>query len=191
MDKSPNYYNLTRDKEPSKIAKAMLEYVDHKDRVLDMGAGALKDSKFLLEQGFEVTALDREPAVFDEVARLSNDKIHAIIQSFEDFDFPIAAYDVVYAMSSLPFVRPEEFPHVFHSIKKSLKPGGVFTGVFFGPDDDWSTDATMTFHTRQQVAELFDGFEIKKLIERMDHGQTAEGVPKTWHVFLVIAKKNY
>ncbi|MDO8550913.1 MAG: hypothetical protein Q7S39_12285 [Ignavibacteria bacterium] len=47
----------------------------------------------------------------------------------------------------------------------------------------------MTFHTKQQVENLLSDMEIIELTEEDKDGRTANGTPKHWHVFHVIARK--
>ncbi len=64
-DRWANYYNATSSKPPSRLLMRALEYVRKGNNTLtalDLGAGALVDSKFLLDQGFIVTAVDNSAA---------------------------------------------------------------------------------------------------------------------------------
>ena len=71
----------------------------------------------------------------------------------------------------------------------SLKKGGVFCGQFFGVNDEWSKNPKMTFHTEDQAKKLLDGLEIISFKEVEEDSTTANGTPKHWHIFHIIAKK--
>jgi hypothetical protein len=43
---------------------------------------------------------------------------------------------------------------VFASLIASLKLGGIVTGQFFGPRDEWSNNARLTFVTRERARQL-------------------------------------
>lgn len=183
------YYDITKVKPPSKLLVKALDYVANKGKAIDIGGGALKDTKYLLKEGFDVTVIDNSPLMEQEAIVLESDKIHAFTTSFEDFDFPEYEYDIVSAMFALPFTKPSCFSEVFGKIKNSLKKDGIFCGQFFGVHDAWSQNKNMTFHTEAQIRELLSGFEILSLIEVEEDGVTANGTPKHWHIFHVIAKK--
>lgn len=183
------YYEITKSKPPTKLLVKALEYVPEKDKAIDIGAGALKDARYLLEQGFDVTAIDKSPLMEQEAKALDNDNLHAFTTSFEDFNFHKNEYDIASSMFALPFTAPEHFEKVFNEIKLSLKKGGIFCGQFFGINDEWSKNPKMTFHTEEQVRDLFVDFEILSLKEIEEDGTTANGTPKHWHVFHVIARK--
>ncbi len=183
------YYEITKAKPPTKLLVKALEYVTDKGKAIDIGAGALKDTRYLLEQGFEVTAIDKSPLMEQGVKTLENDKVQAFTTSFEDFDFSENKYDIASAMFSLPFTEPAHFETVFIKIKNSLKKGGVFCGQFFGMNDEWSKNPKMTFHTEAQVKELLNGLEVLSFKEVEEDSTTANGTPKHWHIFHIIAKK--
>jgi tellurite methyltransferase len=179
------YHNQTKERNHSKILAEALEHVDVRESALDVGAGTLSDSKFLLSEGFaQVTALDIEP--FES---LPDPRFTFIKSSFEEYDFPARSFDVINARFSLPFCKPEAFPSIWERMVGSLKTGGVFSGHLFGTHDEWASDPSMIFHTKEQVDELLSGFEILKEIEVEKEMPTAAGHMKHWHFFALIFKK--
>jgi tellurite methyltransferase len=183
------YHEITQAHPPSKLLVKALEYVINKNKAIDIGAGALKNTRYLLEQGFDVTVIDKSPLAEQEAKTLMNDKVHAFTTSFEDFAFPENEYDLAAAMFALPFIEPLHFETVFKKIKKSLKPGGIFCGQFFGMNDEWAKNPAMTFHTAEQVRALLDGLEIISFNEVEKDGTTVNGEAKHWHIFHIIARK--
>jgi tellurite methyltransferase len=184
------YYEITKNNPPSPLLVKALGYVSHKNKAIDIGGGALKDSRYLLEQGFEVTVIDKEIALKDHAASLHNTKLQYHVTSYDDFAFPENEYDIASAMFALPFNPPLTFDAMFDRVKKSLKPGGIFCGQFFGVHDEWNSAArAMTFHTKEEIQELLKDFEILSLREEEKDGTTANGTAKHWHIFHVIAKK--
>ncbi len=183
------YYQLTKDQPPSELLVQARAFVGHTGKALDVGGGALKDSRYLLEQGFNVTVVDRDPLVAQMAKDLSTEKLHVVIADFKDVDFGVNQYDIASAMFSLPFVSPDVFEMVFRNIQTSLIKGGIFCGQFFGVRDEWSSNANMTFHTKAQVEDLLSDMDIFSCVEKEKDGKTANGTPKHWHVFHVIARK--
>lgn len=183
------YYKLTKARPPSKLLVAALEYIPRRGNAIDIGAGSLKDTVYLLEQGFHVTAVDKSPLMEEEAKLVKHDNLRAFTSAFEDFNFQNEEYDLASAMFSLPFTNPLEFDTVFANIKKSLKKDGVFCGQFFGVHDEWSTNSKMTFHSKDQVEKLLEDLEIIRFQEEEKDDSTAMGQIKHWHIFHVIAKK--
>lgn len=183
------FYRATKETPPSSLLVKALDEVKKKDKAIDIGAGALKDTKFLLEHGFDVTAVDREGALLGMAEAVGSEKLHPVVAAFDEFPFPESEYDLASAMYALPFNPPDTFEAVLTRIKASLAPGGIFCGQFFGDHDQWSADPKMTFHTKDQVEKLMEDMEVVRLEEREWDGRTADGNPKHWHVFDVIARK--
>ncbi len=177
------YYKGTAGNPPHPLLLKALEFVQKAGRAIDLGAGALNESRYLLEKGFDVTVIDQSPLVEEEANRIDSPKLHPITVSFDKFDFPKEEYDLAVAMFSLPFIE-NNFGDIFSKIKLSLKSGGIFCGQFFGNRDQRKNNTNRTFHTREQVAELLNDLEILSFEEeeRLKGDMNA-------HIFHVIARK--
>jgi tellurite methyltransferase len=159
-------------------------------RAVDLGCGDGTESALLLERGWNVLAIDSQPAaiqlLLEKIPEEARVRLQTQVTRFEDARLPSA--DLVHANYSLPFCSPDHFPRFWSTITQAIKPGGRFAGQFFGPRDSWANEPGMTFHTEDQVRALFEEFEIE-FFQEMDEDGEAVGGPKHWHVFTVIAKK--
>lgn len=189
MSKWEEYYLKTKELPPSPLLVKALALATQRGHAIDIGGGALKDARYLLDQGFHVTVIDKGDALHEMAAALHSDRLQAVGTSFEDYAFPEVTFTLASAMFSLPFTSPEAFTRVFTAIKGSLVPGGIFCGQFFGVHDAWSANPRMTFHTKEQVEELLADLDVIELREREYDGKLASGEPKHWHVFSVIARQ--
>lgn len=183
------YYDKTRNMPPRSLLITALRHVKNKNKAIDIGGGALHDTRYLLNLGFEVTVIDNEPLLAKETEHIKSDRLNVHVTSFEDFEFGVSKYDLASAMYALPFNPPASFADVFNNIKQSLVKDGIFCGQLFGINDTWSTNSKMTFHTKEQIEKLLKGMEIIQLTEEDEDGKTANGQPKHWHLFHVIARK--
>ena len=158
---------------------------------LDVGAGAGRDTAYLLEHGWRVTAVDSSPSAAEALARFANPKLEIVLVRAQDF-VP-ATYDLVNAQFSLPFIPPADFAGTVERLQRSVRPNGVMAVTFFGPHDGWNTPGSnLTFSTRAGIERLFNGWEVVALTEEDDrHGRTADGSPKHWHVFQLIARRRH
>ena len=158
---------------------------------VDLGCGDGTETLALLEAGWSVLAIDREPAaiacVRSKAAVEFQSQLETMVTSFEDLRLPET--DLVYAGYSLPFCRPEEFDDLWAKVAACIRPGGRFAGQLFGIRDSWADETEMTFHTAEQVADLLaHEFEIEVLEEMEEDGHASSG-PKHWHVFDIIVRK--
>jgi tellurite methyltransferase len=62
--------------------------------------------------------------------------------------------------------------------------------TFFGTNDEWNVaGAEQTFSSRADIEPVFSEWTIIELTEVDEDGQTADGRPKHWHVFHLIAQR--
>ncbi len=184
-----NYYQATRHSPPTPLLLQALKHIPSRNRAIDIGAGALKDSHYLLDQGFHVTAIDQAPLFTQESQSITSPKFQSFTTSFTDFNFPLANYSLAIAMFSLPFCPPQHFHQVITNIKLSLIKDGIFAGQLFGTQDDWSNHSHMTFHTLDQVNRLFSDVQIVSLKEIQKNDLTVSQQLKHWHIFHFIIKR--
>jgi len=187
-----NYHENTSGEYPPRpfLVKA-IPYVFEKKEALDLGGGALNDCKYLLREGFEhITVVDIEEGVKERVEEISDNRVDVEITPFDNFDFPENKYNLINAQYSLPFHGPEVFDGLINKIVNSLKAGGVFTGQFFGKNDQWNKESSsLVFHIKEDALSLLKDLEIIEFQEEEKDGTTASGNTKHWHIFNFIARK--
>lgn len=185
-----NFYKLTKNKPPWPLLVEAVNLLSQRKDALDLGCGAGRDTRFLLEEGFRVIAVDSDPHAVALMTSFSQDYLRVVQSSFETFDFE--TYDLVNAHFALPFLSEEYFHVVFARIKEALHAGGLFVGQFFGVNDEWNTpENQMTFLTREQAEEELRGLKTHVFREEDIDSHVADGTPKHWHVFHIIAQKAF
>lgn len=177
--------------EPRQLLRKALQHVSEKSSALDLGCGALNDTKFLSAQGFKhIDAVDGSKASQDlfNKSPIRNTQFH--LSDFKDFKFNPSTYDLISAQFSLPFSGKNNFTDINSRILASLKPGGVFTGQLFGTRDDWNKEGSkLNFHTLDEAQNLFSEQEIILLAEEEYDNLTAAKIPKHWHVIEFIVRR--
>lgn len=186
-----SFTKLANKKRPNAILVELVSSIGHtQGKALDLGAGPLVESQFLLESGYEVDAVDKDPASADVASKINNKKFEFFAENIVDFNFKKEKYDLAISLLTLPFIQPEAFNNVFERLISSVKAGGYIYVSLFGDRDDWArTQSAMTFLTKQKIVELFKSFEIIQFIEEEEEGQTVRGGIKKWHIFSIVAKK--
>jgi SAM-dependent methyltransferase len=189
------YYSAVVGRPPRDTLLAALERFDAEQAgekfAVDLGCGDGRDTVELLRRGWRVLAIDGEQ---EAIARLlsrpdiNRDRLETQAVRFEEVNLP-EQVDLVNASFSLPFCPPEHFPSVWEKIVASLRPGGRFCGQLFGDRDSWAIYTSVTHHTREQVEELLQPFELEMFVEEEHPGQTALGEEKHWHLFQIVARK--
>jgi SAM-dependent methyltransferase len=188
-----DYYRAVAGQPPrDTLTKALTCFGSHPEGLaIDLGCGSGTDTIELLRRGWRVLAIDREPDALPwlqtTLAAEHHPQLETRIAAFEGL--PLPAAQLINASYSLPFCDPAHYPTLWQTITTALLPGGRFAGHFFGERDGWATNPKMTFHTADQVRQLFSGFIIEFWREEEEDGVTAVGASKHWHVFSVVAQK--
>ncbi len=181
----------------SNAAKKALElFASRKGFAVDIGCGAGADSLLMLDADWKVMALDYNTLginiVYEGLEGERKGNLIIVEDRFENMKLPICNW--LNASFALPFVQAKDYPEVWKKVKDAIEIGGRFSGTFFGNKDSWAHGNTKkTFHTKEQVMELFKDFEIEWFEEREHEGKSidSEGIehPKHWHTFEVVSRK--
>ena len=107
-------------------------------KILDLGCGSGRDTKYFLEHGYRVDAIDGSA----ELCALASEYtgIQVKCQLFQELDAS-EVYDGIWACSSLLHLSYGELDEVLYRIEKALKPQGILYmsfkyGVFEGESED-------------------------------------------------------
>lgn len=95
--------------------------------VLDLGCGTGRDTLALIEEGFNVTAVDGSAAMAREAEKRIGRPVR--VQLFEDLD-DTNAFDGIWANASLLHVPRAGLPNVLARVHRALKPGGLLAASF-------------------------------------------------------------
>src|SRR5579871_4033000 len=95
------YLHLTKQRPPRPLLVRAVDFVQDKKRALDVGAGSLNDTRYLLSIGFQhVTAVDSNPAMKKFGNKISKRKATLRVATFEQFRFQKNTFNLVNAQYS-------------------------------------------------------------------------------------------
>ena len=185
------YYDNTENEMPNYTVKKFIELNVEPGNAVELGCGAGRDTVYLIRNGWNVLAIDREDVETRIVSKLLVEELEQFEffkQRFEDIELENS--NLVVANFSLPFCNKNDFKKLWAKINHSILKDGYFVGNFLGDKDEWKiAKEKMTFLTKDHVMELFRNFEIVEFKEVEKDGLTGFGKMKHWHIFNVIAKK--
>ena len=184
-----SYASLTKEKNPDQIVVRAIEISGRHGSALDLGAGALRETQLLLEAGFRVDAVDRDPTTAEIGLTLANPNLNVVDSDIADFPIRQGHYSLIAAINSLPFLSESEALSTIEHIKNGLAPGAVACFSLFGPRDEWASRADMCFFSLSEVSELFSDLECIECTEIERDRTTARGKMKHWHIITGIFKK--
>jgi trans-aconitate methyltransferase len=191
----PAYYHANVGRQPRRLFLLTLDRFEPPADgapprcAIDLGCGDGTESLILLEQGWQVLAVDQEPTAIERLLARTppalRPSLTTQVASFHAMVWRPA--DLIYAGASLPFCPPQHFDAVWRSLRLTLKPGGRFAGHLFGNRDDWTQQQEMSFQRREEAEALLAGLLIEHMVEVEEDGDSFAG-PKHWHFFEVIAR---
>lgn len=99
-------------------------------RILDFGCGSGRDSKYFLQQGFDVTATDGSAELCEIARKLTGLPVrHELFQDLTE----VEAYDGIWACSSILHLPKTELADVLAKMITAVKPGGIiYTSFKYG-----------------------------------------------------------
>lgn len=157
---------------------------------VDIGCGVGIETADLVQRGFTVYAIEKEPDLIQETKNLigNSSKVEFLIRPLEEIiDLPRASF--VYAYHTLHFCDSFHFNRLWKTVTESVLPSGVFAGSFFGMHDDWVKAGKATGITVDQIRTYLAGFEILHLNE-IDQTDSSRGNEERWNFVDVIARKS-
>ena len=138
MNETLDYYDInaeafangTADIEFSEMQDQFLSELKDGASILDFGCGSGRDTRYFLQKGYRVTALDGSA----ELCRIAEEKtgIPVILMDFNDFDAQ-DQYDGIWACSSILHLPKQELKSVLINMEKALHNDGIiYTSFKYG-----------------------------------------------------------
>ncbi|MCX6813032.1 MAG: methyltransferase domain-containing protein [Candidatus Azambacteria bacterium] len=180
-------------------------------KILDIGFGDGNNVIWLAEQGFEVTAIDKNREVFDNFKKIilqldSKLKIKLENKNIKKFEMPPNYYNAVVAFNSLIFLKKSEFLEIIDQIKNRLTYSGIiFLSLFTEEDSSYfsftknkkpienntffneKTDEYWQFMKKGELKKLFSDFKTLFYKEEIIHDKLP--IPHNHGIVFYIGKK--
>lgn len=143
-------------------------------KIVDLGCGDGRDSRWFSQNGYEVTGIDISPAMIG-LARAANPKATFLVKSFYDLNFPPESFEGFWCACSLIHVPRAKIGRVLRQIKQLLKKGAVgFVAVKEGQGErmaHWQKSGKkryFVYYSQEEFSRLLNeaGFEILEMQKR-------------------------
>ena len=171
MNKTIKYYNEnaktfvegTVSVDFSDIQTKFINKLNDNAKILDFGCGSGRDTKFFLENGFDVEAIDGSEELCKFASEYTGINVkHMYFQQLEE----VSKYDAVWACSSILHLSYDELIDVMKKIVDSLKTNGLFyTSFKYG---DFEGDRNGRYFINM------DETHISSLLEHIEHLEIEE-----------------
>lgn len=130
-----------------------LRYLKTGDSILDFGCGAGRDTKYFLEQGYQLVATDGSEKLCQLASEHTGISVRRIF--FQELQ-EIETYDGIWACASILHVKKSELADVFRRIRKALKESGIIYASFkYGMFEGERGGRYFTDFTEETFAKFF------------------------------------
>ena len=179
-----DYFNNSLDADMSEVYKRFLFYLKENDLILDFGCGSGRDSKYFLDNGYNVDSVDGSEELCNLATKYLNKEV--ICMKFEDLDV-VDKYDGVWACSSLLHVKKEELKNILVKIRNSLKLNGIlYVSLKNGSGEEIINGRYFNYLTYKEFLDIIDDIGC---FEELDFFQTGSSVnkdeTKLWNNFIL------
>ncbi|MBR2737078.1 MAG: class I SAM-dependent methyltransferase [Firmicutes bacterium] len=172
MTKTLEYYNenartfsdQTQNVDFTETQERFLTLMPPQGNILDFGCGSGRDTKFFLERGYRVDAVDGS----EELCRIASDYTGIRVRQmlFQDLD-AVEQYDGIWACSSILHLKKEELRAVILKMITALKSTGyIYTSFKYGTFEGYRKQRYFTDFTEETMTDLIQSFprlEIREL----------------------------
>ena len=171
-NKTINYYNkytksfiqTTRSVDFTNIQNKFLSYLPSGASILDFGCGSGRDTKYFLEQGCKVTAIDGSQKLCKLASEYTGIQVKHML--FRDLDEK-EAYDGIWACSSILHVPANELRDIIKKMANALRAHGIiYTSFKYGTFEGERNGRYFTDMTEETFAKLIQDMDELEIEEQ-------------------------
>lgn len=196
-DSTLNYYNQNADTfvkntvyvDFKETQDKFLSFLKRGDRVLDFGCGSGRDTKYFLEKGMEVDALDGSA----ELCRFASTYTGITVKQclFEEFT-EMEKYAGIWACSSILHLSKDSLKCVMRCMVDALVPGGIiYTSFKYGEFEGERNGRYFTDFTLESFRKFAKDIGDIKLKESWITGDVRSGRGEEKWLNVVLEKTNF
>ena len=136
----------------TEIQDIFLEYIPAGGKILDFGCGSGRDTKYFLDEGYDVDATDGS----EELCKIASEYTGVQVKHmlFEELDKE-RVYDGVWACASILHVEKKQLPDIIRKMTIATKIGGVIYMSFkYGDFEGVRNGRFFTYLTEESLREI-------------------------------------
>ena len=194
-EKTINYYNTNAKKfatstvsvEFTQMQNRFIEKLSKPAIILDFGCGSGRDTKYFLEQGFQVEAMDGSK----ELCKIAGEYTGIIVKQmfFQELN-EVKKYDGIWACSSILHLPIHELGDVMQRMTLALKDNGIiYTSFKYGTFEGERNGRYFTDMTETSFANLIKDIEELEIEEQWITSDVRPGRGEEKWLNLILRKK--
>ena len=195
MDKTLNYYNEnaqsfasgTVSVEFTEIQDKFLQKLNPGAYILDFGCGAGRDTKYFLDQGYLVEAIDGSEQLCQIASKYTGIKVRQML--FQELEVN-EKYDGIWACASILHLPKKELKEVLKKMLVALKPGGwIYTSFKYGEYEGMRNGRYFTDFTWSSFQRFIRDTESLSIAESWVTGDVRPGREEEKWLNLLLQKR--
>lgn len=181
------FYKSTVNVEFTTMQERFLTKLEKGSYILDFGCGSGRDTKYFLEQGYKVDAIDGSEELCKLAGEYTGMKVkHMYFQELSELE----VYDGIWACSSILHLPVEELSEVMKKMVTALKKQGIiYTSFKYGIFSGERNGRYFTDMTEETFAELLKGIENLEIEEQWTTSDVRPGRGEEKWLNLILRKK--
>ena len=181
MGNTINYYNENAKKfidgtvsvDFRSIQDTFLELLPENAKILDFGCGSGRDTKYFLEHGCRVVAMDGSLELCKAASEYTDITVkHMLFQELNEKE----RYDGIWACASILHVKSEELPEIIRKMSlATIANGIIYLSFKYGDFEGERNGRYFTDMTEESMAELLVGFPELRVEKQWITGDVRDG----------------
>lgn len=172
----------------TEIQDAFLGLLPEKAMILDFGCGSGRDTKYFLEQGYSVDAMDGSLELCKAASNYTGIKVkHMYFHELDECE----KYDGIWACASVLHLKKQELPEILKKMSTATKKNGIIYLSFkYGNFEGVRNDRYFTDMTEETMAVLLTEFLELKVDREWITGDVRAGRGDERWLNLILRKRN-
>lgn len=162
-DHADVFYKSTVNADLGKIQERFLSKLQRQAYILDFGCGSGRDTKYFLERGFRVDAIDGSKELCKLACEYTGIEVkNMLFQELEE----MGRYDGIWACSSILHLPADELEAVMRKISDALKDNGIiYTSFKYGTFEGERNGRYFTDMTEETFVEFLNRIYVLEIEE--------------------------
>lgn len=179
-----DYFETTINGNMKLSYKKFLEYIPKKGYILDFGCGSGRDSKYFIENGYKIKAIDGSLELCLLAEKYMNHKvIHMNFSELNDLN----KYDGIWSCATILHLTKQEFIKVLKKMIRALKEEGIIYISFKdGIGEELKDGRYFMYYTENQFEEIINLFDKIEILDKyITYSSTNPNEERKWNNYLL------
>ena len=189
-ENAEQFCEQTKNGDMSEGYNRFMVFLPDRAYILDFGCGSGRDSKFFLEKGYTVRAIDGSEKLCELASKYIGQKVECM--KFDELN-DVDKYDGIWACSSILHVERENLPDILRKMLVALKEDGIIFASFKIGNQEMVQDGKYyNYITKEMLEKILNQVEPPSEIVDYYESGTCKNVDRptaAWGSYLIKKKK--